>query len=540
LPITTDFVQALAQAIGASNVHVDADTIERLSRSTGPERTTPIGAVRPANREEVRQIVRLASRFGVPLFPISRGKNWGYGDACAPTDRNLILDLSRMNRIIEVNKELAYAVVEPGVTQGQLFDYLEANQLELMLDVTGAGRGASILGNFIERGSGHTPYADHFATSCNYEVVLPDGSVMETGFGPYRNAQARHVYKWGIGPSLDGLFSQSNFGIVTRVTIWLMPKPDKLVMFIVTLKQRDSVGPLFEAVRRLRLLGTLRSAVHCFNDRRLLGAVSHFPWDRATGRRALEIENPELFLRMCREYGISAWAMTGSLQGSAAEVAASRRVVRKALRSIPGVDRLLFFDEGLFAASQTVGRMMSHLGASSRVLRRLESVRIGRDMLLGKPSDATLKGSHWRSRTQHDEALDPLESEAGLAWISPILPMTSAAIAEVSELSEGVFHQHGFEYQTTITAITDRALIAVQSISYDRSSVEETARAGQCQDDLLRALLDRGYVPYRGPVSVMRHVWNAAQGYWEQVSSLKRIWDKDGVIAPGRYVPSPH
>jgi 4-cresol dehydrogenase (hydroxylating) len=359
---------------------------------------------------------------------------------------------------------------------------------------------------------------------------------MQTGFGPYPNAQAQHVYKWGVGPSLDGLFSQSNMGIVTRVTIWLMPKPQKLTMFVATLKKTESVGPFFVAIRRLRLSGTLRSTLHCFNDRRLLGNSTRYPWEIANGEQALEVERPDDFRRMCKEYAIPAWAATGSLQGSAEEVAAARRSVRRALSAVPGLERLVFIDERGFAASQRLAKLLRRISPKSGLVRRLDSIKLAREMLSGKPSDATLKGSHWRARGPMSEKNDPLDSRSGLAWISPILPMTTEAIAEVSRISEETFHQYGFEYQATITAITDRALIAVQSISFNRSDEKETTRAGRCQDDLVRRLLERGYVPYRGPYSIAQRLWEAAPSYWETASSLKRSLDAGGIIAPFRYL----
>jgi len=242
---------------------------------------------------------------------------------------------------------------------------------------------------------------------------------------------------------------------------------------------------------------------------------------------------------MCKEYGVPAWAATGSLQGSAVEVAASRKAVRHELKDVPGLDRLLFIGDGTFAFTQTLARSMRRIAPTSLLLRRLESIKLGRDMLLGRPSDATLKGSHWRARIQPTDSVDPLDTKSGLAWISPILPMTAAAIAEVSRLSEQTFHKHGFEYQATITSITDRALIAVQSISFDRSSETETMRAGRCQEELVQTLLDHGYVPYRGPSSIMRQVWAAAPIYWQTLAALKHTWDPAGIVAPGRYIDQP-
>jgi 4-cresol dehydrogenase (hydroxylating) len=84
------------------------------------------------------------------------------------------------------------------------------------MDSTGAGPEASLVGNALDRGFGHTRYGDHFQTFCGLQIVLADGRVLETGFGHFPNARARWVFRYGIGPFVDGIFSQSNFGIVTR------------------------------------------------------------------------------------------------------------------------------------------------------------------------------------------------------------------------------------------------------------------------------------------------------------------------------------
>ena len=85
-----------------------------------------------------------------------------------------------MNRIVEVNSDLAYAVVEPGVTQGQLVDYLNEHQLPLAVDANGAGLDASLIGHILERGFGHSRYGDRFSHCCNLEVVLFDGTFLNT------------------------------------------------------------------------------------------------------------------------------------------------------------------------------------------------------------------------------------------------------------------------------------------------------------------------------------------------------------------------
>jgi 4-cresol dehydrogenase (hydroxylating) len=534
----TPFVEELGREIGAEKVRTDDAVRAAFSRTTAPDGTRPLGVATPASREDVQAIVRAAARHRIALFPISRGKNWGYGDACAPQPDNLIVDLSGMNRIIEVNAELAYAVIEPGVTQGELVSHLERERLPLILDTTGAGPDASIVGNVLERGSGHTPYGDHFATSCNYEIVLPDGSIIQTGFGSYPNARAQNVYKYGIGPTLDGLFTQSNLGIVTRMTVWLMAAPENFAMFIVALREKASLGPFMEAVRRLRLAGSIRSTMHCFNRGRLLAGATRFPWDKADGRQALEVAHPDVYQAMCEQFGLPEWGATGSIHGSAAEVRATGKTIRAALKSVPGLERIVVLGERAFATSQTLARWLRPVAGSSLLLKRLDSIRLGRDMLQGRPSWETLKGSHWRARTAPASSqTDPNETGSGLAWIAPILPLTASAMSEVSELAETAFHRYGFEYQATFTAFSERAAIAVLSISFDNASGDERDRARNCQGELLDGLLARGYVPYRGPVSVMRPIWKVAPEYWRGVGSIKACMDPGGVIAPGRYIP---
>src|SRR4029079_9062270 len=171
--------------------------------------------IRPESREQVQQCLRVATQYGIKVYPVSTGKNWGYGSSVPVVDGCVIMDLRRMRRIVDFSETLGYVTVEPGVTQKQLFDFLRDRRSNLWMDATGSSPQCSLIGNTLERGFGHTPYGDHVAHVCAMEVVLPSGEKIETGFGRYAHASARPVYRWGLGPVLDGLFTQSNLGIVT-------------------------------------------------------------------------------------------------------------------------------------------------------------------------------------------------------------------------------------------------------------------------------------------------------------------------------------
>ena len=151
-------IQKFKEIVGDEFVFYDEITIQRYSRATLPQSTTPAAVLKPYISSEVTEIIKTAKEHHVGIYPVSRGCNWGYGSACAVGDGQVILDLSRMNRIIHVDETLAYAVIEPGVTQIQLVAYLKEKKIPLWLDCSGSGPEASILGNTLERGFGHTPY----------------------------------------------------------------------------------------------------------------------------------------------------------------------------------------------------------------------------------------------------------------------------------------------------------------------------------------------------------------------------------------------
>ncbi|MBW2730835.1 MAG: FAD-binding oxidoreductase [Deltaproteobacteria bacterium] len=545
--------QSAAQASYLSAPHAAETLRERLAqelppevmagetlsyqRSTAPTSTTPAFVVWPETTTQVQCIIRHAARCGVPIYPISAGKNWGYGDACAPRDGCVLLDLSRMNRILEVNTELAYAVVEPGVTQGQLFETLERQNLPLWMDAVGAGPEASIVGNVLERGIGLGPYGDRFAHACGMEVVLPNGELLRTGLGAYEGAKARHLTKSAPGPQLDGLFTQGNFGVITRLTFWLMPKPQAFSAFFIRLHEDSAIEQLVEALRPLRLSGTLRCSVHAFSAMRVLGGFTRYPYHLASGEHALEREHPKLVASMLRRYRVPAWLAVGSLHGSRVEVRAAKKVLRRALAPVRSAD--VHFVSGKLAPwLRRAGRILERLGPLAKLGDPLNKIEAFVEFLQGRASTATLTGSHWRGRHEAPSNQDPLDTGSGMLWVSPLLPATAKDVREAQNIARACFHAHGFEYQTTLSQVSDRALCAIMSIQFDRESTNESARAQRCHDELVDALVSAGYVPYRGHPLTIARLHDKAKTHWALTRQIKDTLDPQETIAPGRYVPT--
>src|SRR5439155_21368277 len=111
--------------------------------------------------------------------------------------------------------------------------------------------------NTLDHGFGYTPYGDHVAAQCGLEVVLANGDVLRTGMGALKDSRTWQAHRRSFGPNADGLFMQSNFGIVTKMGVWLFPEPERFVSCQATLEHERDLAPLIETLRPFVLGGTI-------------------------------------------------------------------------------------------------------------------------------------------------------------------------------------------------------------------------------------------------------------------------------------------
>ena len=248
---------AFAAVVGPEWVFTSEDDLDLYRDAFSPFMNEPeeriaSGAVAPTTTEQVQEIVRIANRYKIPLYTISTGKNLGYGGSAPTYSGSVVLDLKRMNKIIEVNEANAYCVVEPGVSYFDLYNYIQEKKLKVWIDVPDPGWG-SVIGNAMDRGGGYTQanYRNHFDSHCGMEVVLPSGEVLRTGMGAIPNAETWQQYKTGCGPWIDGIFSQSNYGVVTKMGFWLMPEPEAYLRGTISCMHFEDLGPLVETLNYL-------------------------------------------------------------------------------------------------------------------------------------------------------------------------------------------------------------------------------------------------------------------------------------------------
>lgn len=529
-----DFERALArwaQILGPEYVSLQVPELSAAQTATFPTNQRIPAILRPGDRQQVQACLRIANQFAVPLYPISSGKNWGYGSRVPPVDGCALLDLTRLNRILDFSEELSYVTVEPGVTQRQLFLFLRDRGSRLWMDATGSSPDCSLIGNVMERGFGHTPYGDHFDHVCGLEVVLPNGEILETGSAAFPDSKTGAVNRWGLGPSLDGLFSQSSLGIVLRMSVWLMPEPECFEAFFFRSEDPAGLSRLIDRLRELRLREVLRSSIHIGNDYKVLNGLQQYPWAETGGETPL---TPERMHRFRKELTFGYWNASGGLYGTHGQVQEAKRLLRRALGAELG--KLRFLDEKKLRLAKRFAKPFSVLTRWD-ITRTIGVVEPVLGLMRGVPTQHSLATAYWRKRQPVPPNPDPDRDRCGLLWYAPVSPARGEDVQVLTNLAAQTLLEFEFEPMISLTLLTPRAVYAVVSITYDRDVAGQDERAMACYSELARRCTQRGYYPYRLGIHAM-HELRSANASVALLEQIKNVLDPKRVLAPGRYQPS--
>jgi 4-cresol dehydrogenase (hydroxylating) len=491
-----EVLQAWEKILGAENVLTEHHIIDAAATATFATKQRVLAIIRPGDRSQVQECIRIANEYKTPIYPISGGKNWGFGSMVPPQDGNVIMDLGRLNQIIDYNEKLAYITVQPGVTFRQVYEYLQSVKSNLFLSVIGGSPEASVIGNTLERGDGSGPLGDRFAHVCGLEVILPTGECIHTGFGRFGDAQTTRLARWGVGPYLDGIFTQSNLGIVTQMTVWLLPIPKYYQTFSCRVNDYADLARLLDSVQTLILQGTIpESCFYIWNCYKVIAKQGRYPWKVTQGKTPLSLQEMK---------GIEPWFAGGSLfANSQGEGLAQRQIVAETLpQELQPVD----FDQ---TDPQADG--------------------------LGIPDDENIRSTYWRKKTKIPQDLNPDRDQCGVVWLCLLFPFDGQQIVEALEVIASTIKRYQFEPNLGMNCISARTVRLFIAIMYDREVSGADTQAMACHDQLLEWLLAAGYIPDRLGIQSMNSLPPAQDDYAQFMSNLKQNLDPKNILAPGRY-----
>lgn len=481
-----------------------------------PEERLASCAVAPASVEEVQALMRIANERRIPMYPISTGRNLGYGGSAPALSGSVVLDLKRMNRILDVNEANASALVEPGVSYFDLYRHIQERGLKVWLDPPDPGWG-SLIGNALDRGGGQTAamFRNHFEAHCGMEVVLADGDVVRTGMGAMPNSASWQQFKTGFGPSIDGIFSQSNFGVVTKMGFWLMPQPEAYSSGRVILSKHADLIPFVD------ILNYLENA-QIFTGMPLLGSPllgndipGAQPSPQPPELRELLTKpggpTPAELDAYCKKTGSGLWSGRLQFYGPAEVIQAQWNYCKKRFSAIDGAR----FEDG----------ELLNMPLSAQELERRHKV------LFGVPN---LEIFGLIGRTENSPGLE------GHVGFSPIIPRDGKSIYEAQK----VFTEAAREFGLPLSPLNmplcywQRAFVYIFLFPVTRD-VETNRRNREAFRKLVKICADHGWGEYRTPVAYQDDVMDT---YSFNNHALRRLHerlkdaiDPNGILSAGRY-----
>ena len=496
--------------------------------------------VKIANKADIKAILLLANRLAdteqaFSVYPISTGHNWGYTSASANDSRSVLLDLSALTNISLNSKSLGLVTVEPGVTQQMLWDFFQQQQLPFLVPVTGAGPSCSILANALERGYGITPFTDHFAAVNSVKAYLADGSFYQSAISELDQSGSDFIdktFKYGIGPYLDGIFTQSGFGIVTEVTLRLKARPQAFDSFYIQYAaDTDFESAVTTAFTILQQLDGIVGSVNLMDQRRLLSMMADNPNGRAV-HQAMSVEQVQ---QLAKQYDTPGWMLVGTLYGQKSVVKAARKEVKA---FVAGKAKRIIFSEG--ALLTVARRLLACLPTAwlTEIRGMLSTLDKGIEVMLGKPNQVALPLAYWRNPAyQAGTELNPAADGCGLLWYAPLIPMDKVAMRRFINMVREICPKYGIEPLITFTSLKYDTVDSTVPIVFNRQDPAAVAQAQECLQQLVNTGLKHGWVPYRLNLQQQQQLLDQNSVFWQFAGQLKQAVDPHDIVSPGRYQP---
>jgi hypothetical protein len=239
----------LRDIVGTENVFDDQDTLDRYSidQSLNPPKK-PSFVVRPKSTEEVQELIKYANKTLTPLIPSSSGIHF-FG-ATLPEQGGIVIDLSSMNKILEIDPKNRKVKIEPGVTWHQLQEALKKHD-QMPLNPLFPHPLTSALTNSIEREPMLIPKYEYGDPVLTMQIVLPNGDIFKTGTASDEHTDG--AYPEGPGIDFFRFFqgAQGTMGIITWLNIKTEFRPKYQKAFFVPFSEIEHIAePVYKIQRR--------------------------------------------------------------------------------------------------------------------------------------------------------------------------------------------------------------------------------------------------------------------------------------------------
>jgi len=243
--ITADVIAKLQELVGEGNVLTDPELMQPYSHDevTDPAyHHMPEAVVYAESAEQVAGVITLANECHFPVVP--RGAGTGLACGAVPTKGGIVLSLEKMNKIIEINEDAMYVVVEPGVRTSVLQEAVEEKGLFYAGDPC-SGDSCFIGGNIATNAGGNraVKYGTTRHQVFEVEVVNPTGKIVNLGARLKKQSTGYCMEQLVIG-------SEGTLGVITKATLKLLPKPENVMDLLAIFDDpADAIGTVNKIIK---------------------------------------------------------------------------------------------------------------------------------------------------------------------------------------------------------------------------------------------------------------------------------------------------
>jgi FAD/FMN-containing dehydrogenase len=471
--LKSNVVGELEKIVGSDYVSTNQADLYVYSYDLTPAETRwPDVVVLPKSLEEVRAVILLGDREKIPVIPYVAGGN--VGGLTIPLEGGIMLDLKRMNRIIEVNEVDMYAVVEPGVTFGQIKAYLDKNHPSLKYTYAFSPPSTGVMTNALVQGLDNLSFrygaASHWVSGL--EVLLTNGELVKIGSHAVSNTWQAIV----PFPELDGLFLgwQGTTGIITKMAVSLWPNPKYATAVTFMPMDMEGANEVFQAIIRTRIPDDLIGTSFALSKVGML-AEAHKKAPMHPAQKRLP-EEPEFVITA---------EITGNTENELnAKVEAVDESVKERCKDLKFMgpetapSRTAAFPMQALGVLSGGGGLM-WVGTYGPVSRWLETAKRG----------CELQDKYDISRSCYTRIMNEGHF-AGLRWMLP----------------------------------------------YDKGDPELVQRINDLCAEQLDLVLETGYIPYKTPVWAVRRLEEKVAPEWLNLHRrIKEMLDPNNILNPGRW-----
>ena len=469
-----ELIKQLQSKLDQDQLSTDPTELKEFRRdiTENPDGTVDL-LVYPRTTEDVQEVIKAANQYKVPVVTVMANTN--IGGLSIPVQGGIVLNLSKMDKILEINEADQYAVIEPGVNWQQMHDHLEEHHPSLRFAYPLSPPDSGIVPNFIMDGlvnlSLRHGSAAHWVNAL--QVVLTNGEILETGHRAFGGVPCTN----SPFPGLEGLFTgfQGTTGVVTKMAVQLCPSRKYRKRMFVFAYQVKAGFDLIQALAKEDLIDDL-GGLSLPTGKMLFGEYRPLYRDP---------NEPELFVY---------------------------------------IDVSSNFKKDMDCKLEIINHLVNEA--------RTDKIRFEGPLML---DDLVRLEPRFEAFAKFPTRLSFLldHEGGGLSWIGTYGPVSR--YTEGFNKGSEIMKKHGFPNLIVARPMKGAHFGVLRWISvFNRDDPEDTEKVRQMNIELCDMAIDLGFFPYKTPQWIWdRHKEKINPAFRKLVMNVKKLLDPNGIMNPG-------